>query len=191
MLFNKKLNNCFDGMCAIEARAYYSGKSTVLAKCGNLISNELTITALGSEEYSNQNIQYIPAPKTNVQKRTNRKINIINDRPVMVSSESVVGSSICLTTKSKHKYWSPDRNDREPCIVLDLENCYEAFEVNISQPIFRKTNFDIFFSTDRENWTVLSLNTKARKIKTKNEARYIKIAVSENVKIKKIKIFEI
>lgn len=60
-------------MCAIEARAYYSGKSTVLAKCGNLISNELTITALGAEKYSNQNIQYIPAPKTNAQKRTNRK----------------------------------------------------------------------------------------------------------------------
>ena len=103
------------------------------------------------------------------------EINIINDRPVMVSSESVVGSSICLTTKSKHKYWSPDRNDREPCIILDLENCYESCEVNISQPIFRKTNFDIFFSTDRENWTVLSLNTKARKIAVKNEARYIKM----------------
>ena len=191
MLFNEQLNNCFDGMCAIEARAYYSGKSTVLAKCGNLTSNEIAITALGTEEYSNQNIQYIPAPKTNVQKRTNRKINIINDRPVMVSSESVVGSSICLTTKSKHKYWSPDRNDREPCIILDLENCYESFEVNISQPIFRKTNYNIFFSTDKENWTAISLNTKARKIKTKNEARYIKIAVSENVKIKKIKIFEI
>ena len=109
----------------------------------------------------------------------------------MVSSESVVGSSICLTTKSKHKYWSPDRNDREPCIILDLENCYESFEVNISQPIFRKTNYNIFFSTDRENWTVLSLNTKARKIKTKNEARYIKILTSENSKIKKIKILEL
>lgn len=191
MLFNKQLKNCFDGMCAVEARAYYSGKSTVIAKCGNLISNELTITALGAEKYSNQNIQYIPATKTNVQNGTNRKINIINDRPVMVSSESVVGSSICLTTKSKHKYWSPDRNDREPCIILDLENCYEAFEVNISQPIFRKTNYNIFFSTDKENWTAISLNTKARKIAVKNEARYIKIAVSENVKIKKIKIFEI
>ena len=190
MLFNKQLNNCFDGMCAIEARAYYNGKSTMLAKCGNLTSNEITITALGTEEYTNQNIQYIPATKTNVQKGTNRKINIINDRPVMVSSESVVGSSICLTTKSKHKYWSPDRNDREPCIILDLENCYESFEVNISQPIFCKTNYDIFFSTDRENWTVLSLNTKARKITVKNKARYIKIAVSENAKIKKIKIFE-
>ena len=191
MLFNEQLNNCFDGMCAIEARSYYSGISTLIAKCGNLTSNEIAITALGIEEYSNQNIQYILAPKTNVQKRTNRKINIINDRPVMVSSESVVGSSICLTTKSKHKYWSPDRNDREPCIILDLENCYESFEVNISQPIFCKTNYNIFFSTDRENWTALSLNTKARKIAVKNKARYIKIAVSENVKIKKIKIFEI
>ena len=191
MLFNEQLNNCFDGMCAIESRAYYSGKSTLIAKCGNLISNELTITSLGNEEYSNQDIQYIPAPKTNVQKRTSGKINIINDRPVMVSSESVVGSSICLTTKSKHKYWSPDRNDREPCIILDLENCYESFEVNISQPIFRKTNYDIFFSTDRENWTAISLNTKARKIAVKNEARYIKILTSENSKIKKIKIFEI
>ncbi len=163
----------------------------MIAKCGNLISNELTIIALGAEKYTNQNIQYIPAPKTNVEKRTNRKINIINDRPVLVSSESVVGSSICLTTKSKHKYWSPDRNDREPCIILDLENCYESFEVNISQPIFRKTNFDIFFSTDRENWTEISLITKAIKITVKNKARYIKILTSENSKFKKIKIFEI
>lgn len=150
MLFNEQLNNCFDGMCAIEARSYYNGISTLIAKCGNLTSNEIAITALGTEEYSNQYIQYIPAPKTNVQKRTNRKINIINDRPVMVSSESVVGSSICLTTKSKHKYWSPDRNDREPCIILDLENCYESFEVNISQPIFRKTNYNIFFQLTRK-----------------------------------------
>ena len=39
---------------------------------------------------------------------------------------------------------------------------------------------------------LVQANTKKhKKIKTKNEARYIKIAVSENVKIKKIKIFEI
>ena len=67
----------------------------------------------------------------------------------------------------------------------------KLLKLNISQPIFRKTNFDIFFSTDKENWTAISLNTKARKIKTKNEARYIKILTSENSKIKKIKILEL
>ena len=109
----------------------------------------------------------------------------------MVSSESVVGSSICLTTKSKHKYWSPDRNDREPCIILDLENCYESCEVNISQPIFRKTNYNIFFSTDKENWTAIALDSKSKKTVVNCATRYIKILTSDNAKIKKIKIFEI
>lgn len=187
MIFSKENRNCYDGMCAIEARGYYAGKSIVRATCEGLESSEIEITVVSDEEYVEQDIIF---PSAVIEKRGKdaEKLDIIKDRPCTVSSEKKKGSSICLTSKSKYSFWSPDRDDGAPYILLDLEHCYDSFEIKILKKIFSKIRCDIFTSVDKEQWHKCVCDSNKLSYSISRKSRYVKINVNKNCKIKNIKI---
>lgn len=188
MTFSEEKRNCYDGMCAIEARGYYAGKSVVRATCDGMESSEITITVVSDEKYTDQDIIY-PYAEIESNREVTQKIDIIKDRPCTVSSEKNKGSSICLTSKSKYRYWSPEISDCEPYILLDLEHCYDSFEIKISKIMFSKMKCDIFTSVDNDTWHECVRDSSKLKHSVNHKSRYVKIVVSKNCKIKKIKIF--
>lgn len=188
MIFSEEKRNCYDGMCAVEARGYYAGKSIVRATCEGLESSEVEITVEGEEEYINQDIVYQPA-EIRKNGKSSEKVDIIKDRPCTVSSEKEKGSSICLTTKSPRSFWSPDNHDSEPYILLDLEHCYDDFEIKILKKCFSKIRYDIFTSVDRESWKRMVCASKKTRHAIDEKSRYIKIYVNSNCKIRNIKVF--
>lgn len=188
MVFSEEKRNCYDGMCAVEVRGYYAGKSMVKATCEGLESSEVEITVLSEEEYIDQDIAY---PSAIIEKRgkATEKLDIIKDRPCTVSSEKKKGSSICLTSESNYSFWSPDSDDCAPHILLDLEHCYDSFEIKILKKIFSKIRCDIFTSLDKEVWHKCVSDSNELRYSINKKSRYIKINVNKNCKIRNIKIF--
>ncbi|MEG1835945.1 MAG: glycoside hydrolase family 2 TIM barrel-domain containing protein [Oscillospiraceae bacterium] len=198
MIFNKDLKNCFDGACAIEMRAYYSGEIKVIASGNELISSEIIINAVGTEKYSGKDIEYPVAAYESINKNLQLK-NIIIDRPVTVSSENVSGSKVCLTSEnSNFKFWSPKKDEKTPYIILDLEHCYNRFTVKLKRIGYKKLEFKLYSSADRSTFDELS-NTKfnyfqkanSLNFETTASTRYLKIEFldnNQNIKIKTIEI---
>ena len=187
MTFHSSLKNCFDGVCAIEARGYYSGKSLVVAKMEDLTSNMVVIDVVSNEDYYND-IVYEVAEKTPV-RQSSTSVDIIENKPVMVSSESLVGSSIALTDPLVKKYWSPDKNDSQPYLILDMQKYYYRYNVQVKTKLFSSIIMKIFTSTNSRDWEEIGITDK-HSITITNRARYIKIMVNKKAKIKNIKIYE-
>jgi len=180
MRFNRQLKNCFDGSCAIEMRAYYAGDIVIQASADGMIGDEITISALGEPEDVIQ-INYPLAPHQTKQAEKQR-VNLINNRPVTVSSERVPGSCLCITSESEHRYWSPAKGDPAPWLILDMENCYENVEIHIAKKNFKAIHYRVYSSLDKENWVLHG--------EVAQKARYIKIEVPNEMKLRSIQIFE-
>ena len=187
MVFSSKLKNFFDGMFQIEARGYYSGKSLVVAKMGDISSNMLIVEVLADEDYDDQEIQYKPN-KANKERPKSPYSDIVEFRPVMVSSEVVAGSSKCLTSPYP-KYWSPAKNDTHPYLVMDFQQFYDRYTISVKTKLFSQLAMKISTSVDGRDWIDIGVTDK-RRITINNRARYIKIRVNKKAKIKRIKVFE-
>ena len=187
MIFNSKLKNLFDGKLQIEARGYYSGKSTVVAKMGSIKSNPVVIEVIADEDYIDQDIEYIPNELNSV-KPKNPLADIIEYRPVVVSSEEVEGSSKCLTSPGKG-CWMPSKNDSQPYLLLDLQQYYDRYQINIKTKFLSQLAMKIYTSIDGRDWEDIGVTDK-KKFTINNRARYIKIRVNKKAKIKKIKMYE-
>ncbi|MEG1963625.1 MAG: glycoside hydrolase family 2 TIM barrel-domain containing protein [Clostridia bacterium] len=196
MEFSEPLKNCFNGACAMEVRGYFSGETTICASAEGLVSGSVTLQILGKTTAQNNNIIY---PKAVVEKRVSKNIeaNLIENRPITVSSELVFGSSEVVTSNSKFKFWAPAQNDNAPSITLDLEHCYNAFNLIITKAKFTKASFTISTSLDKQNWVKITQNKTSifkqnKEVCVCENARYVKIEFEQNnIKICKIKINQI
>ncbi len=187
MTFSSKLKNLFDGMFQIEARGYYSGKSLVLAKMGDVVSSMLIVEVLADEDYTNQDIVYMPLP-ANKERPKSPYTDIIENKPVFVSSEVISGSCRCLTS-TYSKYWSPQKTDSQPYLLIDFQQFYDRYTIYVKAKLFSQLAMKISTSIDGRDWIDLGVTDK-RRITINNRARYIKIRVNKKAKIKRIKIFE-
>ena len=187
MTFSSKLKNFFDGMFQIEARGYYSGKSLVLAKMGDIVSNMLIVEVLAEEDYNDQEIVYKPM-LANRERPRSPYSDIVEYRPVFVSSEVIPGSSKCLTS-AYPKYWSPQKTDTHPYLVIDFQQFYDRYTIYVRAKLFSQLAMKISTSVDGRDWVDIGVTDK-RRITINNRARYLKIRVNKKAKIKRIKIFE-
>lgn len=87
ILLSPEKESLIDGLGAIELRALYAGEIRILAKAEGLISDEITITAVGCEEWNNQciNLQTSP-PSIFIPRDNSEGVNIAKNRPVFCSS---------------------------------------------------------------------------------------------------------
>lgn len=190
MTFTRQNQNSFDGACAIEVRSYFAGKSVLKASCFGLESDKTELEFTGGKEFCGENISYPVAQYERPQKAFQKDINLINNRPVSVSSEKKESSYLCLTSDSKYKCWQPSQDDANPQIILDTENCYDNFQIKLSRGVFFKNEYSVFTSLDKENWSEVSHNIKSNISFVKPLTRYIKLEFSGFTKVKKIKIFK-
>lgn len=187
MIFSREKKNCFDGMCAIEVRGYYEGKSIIQAKCEGLISDQIELMVKSQEVYKKQDIVY-RAALIEQDEEKKRYVNAVENRPCITSSEKIEGSSKCLTSKGESFYWSPDINDSEPYILLDMEHCYKEFEIKINKVKGSELLVSIFTSIDKEDWQTEAAGENLEEYKIIHKSRYIKIRVNKNCKINKINV---
>lgn len=109
-----------DGKGAIEMRSYYAGEIIIRATCGKLISEELTIHAIGCDKWSNNNINWHqPPPYITKAPKGHTPVNIALYRPVSLKKGSVLNTASFAVDGLDETAWEPMVENE--WITVDLE----------------------------------------------------------------------
>lgn len=194
MKFNKADKNFFDGACAIELRAYYSGESVITANAEGISSDKITIKVLGTEQYNGQEI-FMPQEPSFEKRKVAKGVDIVAGRPIIVSSEQYKGMS-CNISDGTNSHWQPLESDEKPTVIIDLENMYSNFLLTMKLKSRAVCNFTVKVSENKTEWLDKGklkfnwlLNKKSLKI-IGNGYRFLKIDGEHSSKIVQIERIE-
>ncbi len=113
-----------DGLCAIEMRAYQSGKTVVEATSNGLTSGTIELEFVGGERYVEGKTPVV-ADRPYIQKRkarTDDDIQILGtNNPTFARSNAPGHSAGMAADGDEQTFWQPAPTDKAPQWVLDTE----------------------------------------------------------------------
>ncbi|HWT74187.1 MAG TPA: glycoside hydrolase family 2 TIM barrel-domain containing protein [Mobilitalea sp.] len=189
--------NLIEGLGAIELRALYSGEIIVTAKAEGLISDEITITAIGAEEWKDQKINLQPSsPSILIPKDDDTRVNIAKNRPVFCSSFAEGFSPRFINDENMHTFWRAATTEPGEWIRQDLEGLKAVNQIIISFAGGNGNPVEISASADGTDYKLLAascINSNHQVLSLDlagTEYRCVKVAFPEiPLDIKEIEIY--
>ncbi len=186
-----------DGVCAIEMRSYYAGKTVVEALSEGLASAFVELEFVGGEQYVQGVTPETPdRPYVTTQKpKSDSDLQILGtNNPTFASTNDKKHASALAADGDENTYWSPLATDAAPRIVLDTERgiSFKKLEAVISPDLKDVT---ISISNDGGYYIQLAHYDRApQKITIEHNdltMRFIKFdfAKQANVRVNEIKVY--
>lgn len=149
--------NLVNGLGAITLRAFYAGEITVIAFSDQFVSNELTITAVGSAPWENQklNLQKKP-PCVLIPKFKDKITNQAKNRPVFSSGFATGFSPQNINDGNNSTSWRAENNEMPSWIMQDLEGCKNVSKIDIFFGDIKNTHVIISSSTDGNHFETIA-----------------------------------
>jgi beta-galactosidase len=148
-----------EGAAAITFRSYHGGHSVVRATSPGLPDATITITTLGEPPFvpgqtplCDARPYLPPAPSPAAMRAANSISNVAKDRPSRASSELLDHPARYANDGDSNSFWSAQRNDREPCWLVDLEGFYQLSSSKITFATPGGFRYTVELSLDANTW---------------------------------------
>ena len=187
--------NLIEGLGAIEIRAFYAGEITIIAKAEGLLSDSITMLAIGEEKWNGQKLNLPTAPPSvYIPKETNEQTNIARNKPVFSSSYKIANPPNMINDEDLNTYWSAIKDIQEQWIQIDLEGVKKVNKINVKF-CNNSGRVELLVSNDGISYELLSSrfvdsNNDISITLVKQSFRYVKLCFRERaVDVAEIEVF--